>query len=77
MIIGIIVAVIIYLLIGMYITVSFIKEKGEGPSVGYMAVTLFWPIFIFISLIVEPDIIDQVTPTKYIKKFYEYLVDKI
>ena len=66
MIIGIIVA-IIYLLIGIYITVSFIKEEGEGPSIGYMAVTLFWPIFIFISLIVDPDIIDQVTPTKYIK----------
>lgn len=77
MIIVIIVAVIIYLLIGMYITVSFIKEEGEGPSFMYMAITLFWPVFIFISLIIEPEIIDTITPTKYIKKFYEYLVDKL
>jgi hypothetical protein len=73
----IIILVLAYLLIGLYITVCYIKEIGEGPSTGYIALTLFWPIFLIISACMEPDVLDRFTPLKYIKKFYEYLVDKL
>jgi hypothetical protein len=70
----IIILILAYLLIGLYITVFYIKEIGEGPSIGYIALTLFWPVFLLIS---EPEVLDKYTPLKYIKKFYEYLVDKL